>query len=494
MSGAAGLTFGTTTLAAAAVIDASANSGTNTISVGSGQQYIGGTGTDVVTANNGVAQTKTVDGGAGSADKLILGNVTDFGTTAAAAKFLNFEVLQTTVSADVSKFTGSAITSESMVGTISLTGLNATQAANITITGNSTPTIGVTGSTSVGQLDTVGINVNDGSSTVNTLTLTAPVLAGVETLNLTATDNVVVTALTSATALTNITVTGAGTSSITTGVVALNVNTVIDASAATGAVTVNAVASTTNGLKIIGSATKANTLTGNALSSILTGGAAADTITGGAAADVISAGEGNNTIAGGGGADVITAGNGNNTISGFSGGTVTVGNGYNIITGGAGADTIVVGTGGNVITGAAGADKITFGAHVAGVMDGIVLSAAAETYSAATAGTIVSGTTALTGIDLVTGLKAGDTIDVSAVAAITGTAGTTIAAAAGTTASLVRGNFDATTSIWTTSATGTDTLFVYDIDGAGANTVVEAIALIGVVATGVAAAGVLSLA
>ena len=92
-------------------------------------------------------------------------------------------------------------------------------------------------------------------------------------------------------------------------------------------------------------------------------------------------------------------------------------------------------------------------------------------------------------------MRAGDTINVNGVVStITGTAGTTIAAASGTTASLVRGSFDATTNIWTTSSTGADTLFVYDVDGATGGTAVEAIALVGVVATGTAASGILTLA
>jgi S-layer protein len=492
LSGTAGLTFGTTDLDAAAVIDASANSGNNTISIGAGQKYIGGSGNDVVTAGAAL-QTATVDGGAGNADRLVLTNTAAFATTG-AAKFLNFEVLETTVAADVSKFTGSTIGSVIVSGVTAVTGLSATQAANVTIKGASTPTIGVTGATNVGQLDTVKLTISDGLAAVNTIALTTPVLAGVETLNITATDNFTINGLTSAAALTKVTVSGAGTTSITTGALPLNVNTVIDASAATGAVTIDASDATANGLQIIGSATKANVLTGNALASILTGGAGNDKITGGAGADVISGGEGNNTIEGGGGADVITAGNGNNqvTLSGATGGTVTLGNGYNTVTGSSGADTIVVGTGGNSITGGAGADVITFGAHVAGVMDGIVMGIAGETWTGAL---ITSGATALTGVDKVTGLKAGDTIDLAALSpTFTGAAGTTIAAASTTTVSLVKGSFDATTNIWTTSATGTDTLVVYDADAAVGGLGLEAIVLVGTVATGTVANGVLTLA
>jgi hypothetical protein len=397
LTGAAGLKFGTTTLDAAAVIDASGSSGSNTITLALGQKYIGGAGSDSVTATTtGTVQAVTVDGGAGT-DTLVLGHATNFGTTG-AAKYLNFETIKTAIDVDVSKFTGSAISKVILSGSTALTGLTAAQAANLVINATSTPTIGVTGAATPGQLDTVNIDVNDASSTVNSITVTAPVLAGIETLNLTATDNFTVTALTSAPALTKVTVSGAGTSSITTGALALAANTIFDASAATGAVTIDASSSTGNGLAITGSATKANTLTGNALASVLTGGAAADTITGGAGSDIISGGAGNNTLHGAAGANTITAGDGNNTIDvvgSSSANSITAGNGYNTITGGSGADTIIVGTGGNVITGAAGADLITLGAHSVGVRDTLVYGAQGTIITSANSDTItgfVSGT------------------------------------------------------------------------------------------------------
>jgi len=487
LSGVVGLNFGTTTLDAAAVIDASANSGTNTITLGAGQSYLGGTGNDTVTSAG--ASTVVVDGGAGTGDTLKL---TAYDATK-ASKYLNFETLDLVsgLTVDASKFTGSAFTSEVLRGGVaSITGLTAAQASAITVTKDGTYTIGVTDATDVGQLDTVGIKVSDGSATVNTITLTDPVLNGVETLNLTATDNVVINSLAFATALTKVSVVGAGTSKITVDSV-LNANTVIDGSGATGAVTVDASTSSGNGLQIIGSATKGSTLTGNDLASILVGGAGADNITGGLAADTIRAGEGNNTISGGDGANVITAGNGNNTVTvGAGGSKVTLGNGYNTVTGGSGDDTIVVGTGGNFVTGGAGGDTIKFGAHVAGVIDGVNI-AAGDTFTGAA---ITSGVTPLTGVDVVSGLKAGDTIDLSNVSAtFTGTAGTTIAAAAGDTMSLVKGLFDTVTGIWTTSAAGTDTLVVYDADAASAGSDLGAVVLVGTVATGTVAAGVLTL-
>jgi len=119
------------------------------------------------------------------------------------------------------------------------------------------------------------------------------------------------------------------------------------------------------------------------------------------------------------------------------------------------------------------------------------MAAPGDTFAGAS---ITSAVTPLTGVDVVTGLKAGDTIDLSLVDnTFTGTAGTTIAAAAGTTVSLVKGLFDKVTGIWTTSAAGTDTLVVYDADADAVGTAVEAVVLVGTVATGTVAAGVLTL-
>ena len=173
--------------------------------------------------------------------------------------------------------------------------------------------------------------------------------------------------------------------------------------------------------------------------------------------------------------------------------TITLGNGANTIVSGAGADVITLGTGANKVTPGAGADRVTFGTHTG--VDAVTYSAAAQTYQAATAATIVTGTTVLTGIDTFTGLKTGDTISIAALSAtFTGAVATTIAGATGTTEALVRGNFNTTSLVWTTSSTGTDTLLVYDIDAAAGNTVVEAVALIGFVGSGTVAAGVLTLA
>lgn len=490
LSGAAGLTFGTTTFDAAAVIDASASSGTNTISLLLGQKYTGGSGVDIVTATTtATAQAVTVDGGAGTADRLILADTSgiNFGTATAAAKYLNFEILQTDISADISKFTGSTFTSIIMAGTTTLDALNATQAANIKVINNAVPTLNITGAATVGQLDTVRLTIDDDSTTVNTITLGTPVLTGVETLNLVATDNVSIAALTSATALTNVTATGAGTVSITSGVTPMNVNSVFDASAVNSAVTLNFALATGNGVSLK-AGNGNNTLTGTDVAtkgnSIVSGNGNSN-ITGGQADDVITAGNGNNTIDAAAGANTITVGNGDNTIAvtgSISANTITAGNGINVITGGAGIDTIVVGTGGNLITGGVGGDKITFGTHAAGVLDGVVITAAGQTFSAG----VTSGTTVLTGADIVTGLKAGDTISLEALTADAYTAGavvTTIALSTAGAIGVVRGDYVASTGIFTASATGADSIVEYDNDGTGVGTTIETIVLVGFAGT-----------
>ncbi len=101
-----------------------------------------------------------------------------------------------------------------------------------------------------------------------------PVLTGVEKLEVIANDNTTITALTAATALNSITLSGAGTISLTSGAITPQVNTVIDGSAATGALTIN-----------LGGVVGA--ITTNAVS--ITGGTKGDTITAsGGAADVIN--------------------------------------------------------------------------------------------------------------------------------------------------------------------------------------------------------------
>lgn len=497
VSGAAGASLGTVSVAAAAVIDAHTATGAVSVTTAAAtQSYKGGSGADTVTVSNGgVAQSAVIDGGAGTADKIVLNDATgvDFGTAAAAAKFTNFEILQlgSGVSvADIAVFTGSTFTSAVLAGGAqTLGGLNATQATHLTIKASGTDVIGVTGASTVGQLDTVSLTISDGASSTSTVVLTTPSLVGVETLNINAVDNVTISALTLATALTNVNVTGAGQAIINSGAVALNVNTVVDATANGNDNTLDFHLATGNGVSLKAGAGD-NILLGTdiaAKGNSITAGDGANTVTGGQADDTITLGNGDNTVHGAAGSNTITVGNGNNHIDsvGSAGvNTIVAGNGYNVIAGGSGADKITVGTGGNLVTGGAGADIIKFGAHVAGVTDGLVFAGAGGVAVGADAATaIVANGTVGANTDIVTGFHAGDQIitglstnPITISNLLAGTFG-----AAATTADLafvVRGTYTASTGDFTASASGADTyVLINDHTGGAGHS--DAVVLVG---------------
>jgi hypothetical protein len=353
------------TLAANAVITATASSGSNNLTISAGQSFLGGSGNDTVTTTGSAVQSVVVDGGAGTADRLNVSNAgvyTATTTTNGAAEFRNFEILGVSGNqiVDVRDFANSSFTSISSSGINTINGLSAAQANAVTVTGSGALTLGVVGATTVGQLDAVHLTTTSTSA----VSLGQIGLAGVETLNLTANARgagTTITSLESATALTAVNIDGGRAVSLTTGALALNVNTVIDAHANTGlTMKIDAGLSTINGLKIIGSATGANTITLNHQSG------------------VIIAGDGDNTLTSFEGNDSITSGNGDSTVNAGEGkNTVTVGNGFNAIVSGAGNDSITVGSGNNTIDSGTGADSIKLAAHSIGHVDYIAVAAAA---------------------------------------------------------------------------------------------------------------------
>jgi hypothetical protein len=121
--------------------------------------------------------------------------------------------------------------------------------------------------------------------------------------------NVVITTLNNGD-MTNMTVTGAGNFTVTNAM-SSTVLTSLDASAATGAVSVSAanglVAITATGNSVDGGVL---TFTGGAGADTITGGLAGDTLNGGAGVDTIVGGAGGDTIYGGAGADILTGGTG----------------------------------------------------------------------------------------------------------------------------------------------------------------------------------------
>lgn len=286
ITGAGKVSIGTLE-AAVDVVDASANTGGVTVTLDGEADtvFTGGKGNDVVTTGF-VLTTGSVAAGEGTADRLVVAGSTHINTAALGAKYTGFEVLQVQdgVSQDVSLVSGITSVRISDGGAATgVTNLSAAQAKAITLVGGGAGavTIGVKGASDVGQIDTVVIAADDGATAVSTIALTAPVLTGVENLELNAaTDGINVTALTSAAALTSIKLSGANASTITSGAITVNANTVVDASGMTKAATIDfgGVTAGTNAVRIIG---------GSGDDVITATGVTADLIEGGKGLDTI---------------------------------------------------------------------------------------------------------------------------------------------------------------------------------------------------------------
>ena len=269
----------------------------------------GGAGNDKITsATLTSTTTQIIDAGAGTGDILAVAASANVATLALGKAYANFEVVEVAngVSVDVENLaTYNTIGALRLTTGGVLTNVTATQAANVTVTtGGNSPTITIKGATTPGQIDTLKLALNDGSATTATnINLKTPVLAGLEILelNVASGDTGTIELLTSAPQLTNINLTGAGATSITSGALALQTNFKIDASTSTGTNTVDFTLADTNGFAYVGN-DKVDTVTlgvrgDNAIST----GAGKDVITavaktGGTGADVITMGAGADTF------------------------------------------------------------------------------------------------------------------------------------------------------------------------------------------------------
>lgn len=363
--------------------------------------------------------------------------------------------------------------------------------------GTTALTLDVIDATVPGNMDTVNLSSFGEVST----TLTAQ---GVETFTLNIAEDDIdsgaftLGSMTNIAAMTSFTVKGAGSLDLTTGALAVASNSKIDASQLTGSsidsVTINASASTDNGLTIIGSATLNNELiaaTGLAAGKTvkLVGGAGDDMLIADNANGnnvIIEAGEGNNMIsaegAAGTGTVKITAGNGNNQIYtadvGASVDTITVGNGFNSIQTGKGNDVITAGTGNNFIIAGTDADKITLGNNLdegCAIISGVTQNqgdsvAATAVHIAAVNNKIAAGDTITfgNGVDLVYGFNyKSDRLDLEAdtiATSLIGAVSTDLDGSGNDATSeanyFLSGNYNATTGVFTITA-----------DGSGADTV-----------------------
>lgn len=376
----------------------SGDAGNDAITGGGGNDTInGGDGNDTITV---AAGTVSVDGGAGNdtvtvgatltaGDVLVGGDGTDTlslaaaATAATAAGVSGFETLTFTAAAaqGMEQFTTNA----------GFTRVNAGAAAVITVTNasSSVATLGLaTGVTATfdrlvdvstntlaiaplaaGAIAVAGLTIDDEETVTVSTTGTAGAAANITVAAMSATD------------LTSLTISGAG--SFVVGVPiggAANLATV-NASANTGLVTIDASTSTAN-MTMTGSFAGVNTFTG---------GTGSDTITGGTAADVLTGGNGGDLINGGAGADVLMGGLGADVINGEIGDdTITGGVGNDTLSGGEGADDFVfeaASNGVDTITGfVVGTDDLSITGNVlAAVIEIAPITAAAAANSVAMA-------------------------------------------------------------------------------------------------------------
>jgi hypothetical protein len=230
--------------------------------------------------------------------------------------------------------------------------------------------------------------------------------------------------------LTSLTVTGAADVLVDNAISGTRVATV-DASTSTGAVEIH--------------------LTNNIVAATMTAGSGAAEFTGGILADTLTGGSGADSMIGGLGVDTINTGAGNDSVQG-----------------GAGGDIINVGT---------GTDVVQFDDSTS-----VVITALTNPISLTNAST-----------DVITGIGNGDVLQLLAGVDYTATDAdatatddafiSTISTSAlvNNGATLLRGDYiaGATTSTFISSATGADTLFVYDADEAAATTSYEAVVLVG---------------
>ena len=414
--------LGTTALSANILtINAAGNSGgTRSVMGANTVTFTGGSGNDYVSAAALVFNSSGSLAGGNGTDTIVVQDAAQL-TSTTAAKMTGFELLRlnddddgaldTFDSSLLTGLTGIVIGAQSAGDGVTITNMTAALAGNVLITGTQTvlPTFTVTGATNVGQLDVLSLTISDELAANNTITLANIGAAGIETINITATDSVTISSLTSATALATMTFAASARNvNVTTGALALGANTTINASSITGTVTLDATNATANGIALTGG-TGIATLTGSAQGDTITGGSNNDILSGLAGNDIIIGGAGNDTITSGAGADTMTGGDGfdafvfttlGNTQNGYAAGDSTaanidkitdfVGNGASV------GDTINI-TAGSVIatgvtTGAAGATTSTIAVTA-------ITVATASTFTALTAAAqaITAGTASVTG-------------------------------------------------------------------------------------------------
>jgi Ca2+-binding RTX toxin-like protein len=351
---------------------------------------------DIAVAGNDGA-FNLVSGGFGA-------NVIDALSVADATSFSILSTKAFTASDAITATDSESITLTQGAGAISTSTILSEADVTVNITANAGAGVDVTTSLDVDFLSTLTVNAsNDSDVTIANITLTGEESVDGDdidvSINLTAaagstitisdfTEETGITAG-SATEIDVITISGAGHFAITANDAEIDV-VEIDASTATGNVSLNFGTGVNNAMTII----LGNSQTDTA-NTVLTGGGADD----------VTGGSGNDTInVGGGASNFVIAMSGNDTVSG--------GTGRDDIDGGAGNDSIVGGDGADNLTGGAGSDIFYFASGEGGDAD--YIDAGTGTDVILTNGADISFTSVLTSDGT---LKTGGGIDSVVIAA-----------------------------------------------------------------------------
>ena len=300
------------TLAAALdTVNGSTATGSITLTLGAATQVVRtGSGNDIISTGGIDLTTGSVNAGAGTGDRLVVVATDDVDTAGEANLYSNFEVVQigsgaAAATVDLDLFaTNNTITGlrfANNVNGVRADNVTATQAANVAIVGLATNnaaltsaslvTINIDGATDGGQIDTVKATLTTTTSRgfAQAIDLaTAPIaLAGVEKLELTgtgtstATSGVITLNTGASVSLDSIKLTTAGGTAAASNSIVIAAghratNLVVDASASSGSVTIDASLYATATGGTFKGGTGADSILGSDLTDVLSGGGARD--------------------------------------------------------------------------------------------------------------------------------------------------------------------------------------------------------------------------
>jgi hypothetical protein len=195
-------------------------------------------------------------------------------------------------------------------------------------------------------------------------------------------------------------------------------------------------------------------------------------ITGSGGDDIIYGADVNSTLTGGAGHDYIVAGSANATLNGDGGNDyLRGGSGNDVINGGSGNDVLVGGDGNETMTGGSGADRMTggIGDHRYDFTEGADgVGPTAVNFGAGQASRVDNGDTLTfaNGVDTVTDFDVGfsdDTLNFSVagnVSSLNGVAGSATGNLSASQNYTIRGDYNATTRVFTVSSSGGDLLAI----------------------------------